>query len=336
MKNERILLSHGGGGQRTSELIRNLMLPLLRNPILDRLDDSACLSMPGTELALTTDSYVVDPIFFPGGDIGRLAACGTINDLSMQAAEPLYMTLALILEEGLAVADLERLLSSFAAVLKETGVQVVTGDTKVVERGKGSGVYINTTGLGVRRYATSGSVAAARPGDAVLITGTLGDHGMAVMSRREGLRFESEIVSDVAPLWPMVRALLEALPEIHSLRDPTRGGLTAALCDIAQASKVAVRIRETAVPVNPAVRGACGLLGLDPLGVANEGKAVVVLPAKYADQALHLLRAMPLGREAAVIGEVIASPAGVALLRTTIGGERILTVPVGEDLPRIC
>lgn len=336
MNEERVLLSHGGGGLRTQELIRNLLLPALSNPILDRLDDAACLTLPGTELALTTDSYVVDPLFFPGGDIGRLAACGTINDLAMQAAEPLYMTLSLILEEGLAVADLKQLLGSFAQVLNETGVRVVTGDTKVVERGKGSGVFINTAGLGIRRFAGSGSAAAARPGDAVLITGTIGDHGMAVMSRREGLRFESEIVSDVAPLWPMIRLLLEAVPEIHSMRDPTRGGLTAALCDIAQASRVAIRVREQAVPVNPAVRGACGLLGLDPLNVANEGKAVIVLPAEHAGRALNLLRAHSLGRQAAIIGNVGDSPAGAALLRTAIGGERILAVPVGEELPRIC
>jgi hydrogenase expression/formation protein HypE len=331
-----ILVSHGGGGLRTRRLIEETLRPILSNPILDQLDDGACIPSPGERLVLTTDSYVVDPPFFPGGDIGRLAACGTINDLAMQAAEPNYLTLGLIIEEGFPLRDLERAMRSLAEVLRETDCCVVTGDTKVVERGKGGGLFINTAGLGVRRHAADGRVNGARPGDAIIVTGTIGDHGMAVMTRREGLRMETEIRSDVAPLWDLVRGLLDAGLSLHALRDPTRGGLTGALCDIAAASALCLRVRERAIPVRPAVRAACGLLGLDPLNVANEGKAVILLPAAEADRALALLRAHPLARDAAVIGRAEPAPAGLALLETAIGGARQLTVPLGEELPRIC
>lgn len=331
-----VLLSHGGGGMRTRRLIEEMLRPILGNPILDRLDDGACVPSPGEQLVLTTDSYVVDPPFFPGGDIGRLAACGTINDLAMQAAEPKYLTLGLIIEEGLPLRDLERAMRSFAEALRETGACVVTGDTKVVERGKGGGLFINTAGLGVRRHATDGSASSARPGDAVVLTGTIGDHGMAVMTRREGLRMDAEILSDVAPLWGMIRMLLDEGLDLHALRDPTRGGLTAALCDIAGASGTCLRVRERSIPVRPVVRAACGLLGLDPLNVANEGKAVMTLPAEQAERAVALLRGHPLGRDAGIIGEVQRDPQGRALLETPIGGVRQLTVPLGEELPRIC
>ena len=331
-----ILLSHGGGGMRTRRLIEEMLQPILSNPVLDRLDDGACVPSPGEQLVLTTDSYVVDPPFFPGGDIGRLAACGTVNDLAMQAAEPKYLTLALILEEGLPLRDLQRAMRSFGEALRETGACVVTGDTKVVERGKGGGIFINTAGLGVRRHAADGSAASARPGDAILLTGTVGDHGMAVMTRREGLRMDAEILSDVAPLWSMVRTLLDDGLPLHALRDPTRGGLTAALCDIAAASRACLRVRERSIPVRPPVRAACSLLGLDPLNVANEGKAVITLPADRADRALALLRGHPLGRDAALIGQVDPGPAGAALLETPIGGLRRLSIPLGEELPRIC
>lgn len=331
-----ILLSHGGGGRRTQQLIRDLILKHLGNPILDRLDDGACLDVPERELVFTTDSYVVSPIFFPGGDIGKLAVCGTINDLAMQGAAPRYLSLALILEEGLALADLERVIRSVAQMVRETGVMVVTGDTKVVERGKGNGIFINTAGIGVRLPGVDTHVANARSGDTVIITGTLGDHGVAVMSRREGLALETDVVSDAAPLWGMIEPLLRGIPEIHSLRDPTRGGVAAALGDIAAAAQVGIRIRERALPIHPGVQGACKLLGLDVLNVANEGKALVICASAQAEHALRILRAHPLGREAAVIGEVVAAPAGMVLLETALGGERIVETPLGEDLPRIC
>lgn len=333
---DMVLLSHGGGGTRTRQLLREIVLPEIMNPVLAPLDDAACLEVAESDLVLTTDSYVVKPLFFPGGDIGKLAVCGTVNDLAMQGAEPRYLTLGLILEEGFPLGDLRRVMTSLAGTARQTGVRIVTGDTKVVERGSGGGVYINTAGLGVRRSGVDTHVANARPGDVVIVTGTIGDHGIAVMSAREGLKFESRLESDVAPLWDLVRTLLDAVPGIHGLRDPTRGGLAAALNDIAEASKAGVRIRESALRVRDEVRGACGLLGLDPLNVANEGKAVVVCPPEDADRALAALRSHPLGRDASVAGVVVAEPCGRVLLETNLGGERIVDVPTGEDLPRIC
>jgi hydrogenase expression/formation protein HypE len=335
-RSDVILLAHGGGGSLTRRLIDEVLLSRLGNDLLAALDDAVCLPDLGDPVVFTTDSYVVTPLFFPGGDIGRLAVCGTVNDLVMQGAEPRYLSLGLILEEGLAFPDLERIVDSIAGAASEAAVRIVTGDTKVVDRGRGNGTFINTAGLGTRRPGVDTHVRNARPGDAVLVTGTLGDHGVAVLSRREGLEFEADIESDVAPLAGLVRSLLEAVPDVRSLRDPTRGGLTAALCDIAASSDVALRVRETAIPVRPAVHGACRLLGLDPLSVANEGKAVVVCPAERAERALEALRAHPLGRDACRIGEVAEAPAGLAVLETEIGGERILELPSGEDLPRIC
>jgi hydrogenase expression/formation protein HypE len=332
--NDIILLSHGGGGVRTQALIRDIVLRHLGNPILNRLDDSARLTIPESELAFTTDSYVVNPIFFPGGDIGKLAACGTINDLAMQGAEPRFLSLGLILEEGLLIRDLDRVIGSLAEIVTQTSIQVVTGDTKVVERGKGNGIFINTSGIGVRLPGTDVHAGNARPGDAVIVTGTLGDHGAAVMSKR--LNLESKLLSDVAPLWDLVAPLLRDIPSIHCLRDPTRGGVAAAVCDIAAMSRVGIRLNEAALPVRNEVRGICQLLGLDPLNAANEGKALVVCPEADAGRALRLLRAHPLGRDAAVIGAVAAAPAGTCLLDTAAGGERIIQMPLGEDLPRIC
>ena len=333
---DTILLAHGGGGGLTKEIIERIILRHLDNPILAKLDDGACINVPEAELVFTTDSYVVDPVFFPGGDIGKLAVCGTINDLAMQGAEPRYLSLGLILEEGLPIGDLERIIKSVAAVLRETGVTVVTGDTKVVERGKGGGIFINTSGIGVRRPEIDVHVSNARPDDVVILTGTMGDHGMAVMSRREGLRFESDLASDVAPLWDMTRRLLDAVPAVRCLRDPTRGGVAAALCDIAASSGVGIRINETLLPVKKEVRGACDLLGLDPLNVANEGKAVVVCPLEDSGRALEALRSDSAGREACIIGRVVSELSGMVILETAIGGERIVEPPTGEDLPRIC
>lgn len=332
--NDVILLSHGGGGLRTQALIRDIMLRHLGNPILDRLDDSACLTIPEAELAFTTDSHVVNPIFFPGGDIGKLAACSTINDLTMQGAEPRFMSLGLILEEGLPLRDLDRVIRSLAEVIRATGVQVVAGDTKVVERGQGNGIFINTSGIGIRFPGRDVHAVNARPNDAVIITGTLGDHGAAVMSER--LNLASGLVSDIAPLWDLTAPLLREIPAIHCLRDPTRGGLAAAVCDITAAARVGIRLKETALPVKQEVLGVCQLLGLDPLNVANEGKALVICPPADAGHALRLLRAHALGKDAAVIGVVTAEPVGTALIETSVGGERIIQMPLGEDLPRIC
>lgn len=357
-----ILMAHGGGGALTRKIIDELILVELGNPILNKLDDGACLSIPESELVLTTDSYVVDPVFFPGGDIGRLAVSGTINDLAMQGAEPRYMSLGLIIEEGFPIRDLKRIIRSVKNVSEETGVLIVTGDTKVIGRVQGSaqppesfrqneqngvqgfrvqderkgGIFINTTGLGVRRPGVDVAVSNALPGDTVIITGSMGDHGMAVMNIREGLQLESQLLSDVAPLWNMIGHLLETVGSIHCLRDPTRGGVAAALCDIADASSCGIRIRESVLPVKDEVKGACSILGLDPLNVANEGKALVVCDGSDADRVLEVLHSHPLSREARVIGKVVAEQAGVVLLETKIGGERIVDVPMGEDLPRIC
>jgi hydrogenase expression/formation protein HypE len=333
-----ILMAHGAGGARTRSIVADLILKHLGNPVLDRLDDAACLDIPG-QVVFTTDSYVVDPVFFPGGDIGRLSACGTINDLAMQGGRPEYLSLGLIIEEGFPINRLETVVASLADVLNETGVKVATGDTKVIERRSASrepGLLVNTAGIGVRQPGVDVHVANARPGDNVIVTGTMGDHGVAVISRREGLRFESDIVSDVAPLWEMIGALLEAVPAVKCLRDPTRGGLAAALCDIADASGTGILVRERDIPVLPAVRSACNLLGLDPLNVANEGKAVVVCSNTDTETAVGILREHSLGLETRVIGEVVTEPAGMVLLQTTVGGEHIVELPDGEDLPRIC
>lgn len=332
----QILLSHGGGGTFTKELIENVVVSAFRNETLETLDDAACVHVAGEDLVFTTDSYVVDPLFFPGGDIGKLAVCGTANDLAMQGGEPKWMSLSLILEEGLEIATLRRIVESAAQVLNELGITVVTGDTKVVERGRGSGVFINTAGIGIQKPGVDVGVWNAKPGDRVIVTGTIGDHGIAVMSQREGLGFEMELQSDVAALWPMISQVLEKVPTVHCLRDPTRGGLAGALNDIAERSAAGIRICERALPVRKEVRGACDLLGFDPLNVANEGKALVVCSDKDAQEVLEILRAHPLGREAAIIGEVTDEPKGMVLLETIIGGERIVETPSGEDLPRIC
>ena len=335
-RQDLVLLAHGGGGGRTKQLLRDVILPALGYDGSEKLDDAAYVETPGREVALTTDSYVVRPLFFPGGDIGRLAVSGTVNDLAMQGAAPLALTLGLVIEEGLELAVLRRAMESAGRTAREAGVRIVTGDTKVIERRTGDGLFLNTAGLGARYRGADTGVGNARLGDAVLVSGTLGDHGVAVMSAREAWGLSSRLESDVAPLWDMIRGLLDAVPGARCLRDPTRGGLAAALNDIAEASGVGVRIREDALPVREEVRGACDLLGLDPLNVANEGKAVVVCAASDAERALAALRAHPLGRAAAAIGEVVEGPAGRVRLVTRLGGERMVDVPSGEDLPRIC
>jgi hydrogenase expression/formation protein HypE len=336
VKYDRIVLAHGGGGSLTRELIEGMFAPRFDNPALRTLDDSAVLDLNGHGYAFTTDSYVVKPYMFPGGDIGRLAVCGTINDLAVQGAQPQWLSLGFILEEGLPIADLEKVVESIRKTAAEAGVQVATGDTKVVERGRCEGLYINTAGIGriVARNWLGG--ANARPGDVVIVNGSLGEHGVAVMSCREGIEFQTSVVSDCAPLWPLAKEILATGIEVHAMRDPTRGGLAAAVCEIAQASCVGIRLNESAIPIHPAVRGACDLLGLDPLTIANEGKLILFCRALDADRVLAAMKRHPLGKNACVIGDVQEKPKGMALLRTSIGGERIIDMPTGEDLPRIC
>lgn len=329
-----ILLAHGGGGQLSRDLLHHLFLPQLNNPLLAPLHDGALLNIEGAQLAFTTDSYVVSPIFFPGGDIGRLAVNGTTNDLAMCGAKPLYLSLAFIIEEGLSLAELSRVIHSCGEAAKEANVLLVTGDTKVVERGKGDKLFINTSGIGLVQRPLLPTL--VKPGDAILVSGAIGDHGIAIMSVREGLEFEGDIESDTAPLYPLVERLLQACPNLHCLRDPTRGGVASSLNEIAAAAGVGMRLEETTLPLRPEVQGACELLGLDPLYVANEGKLLAFVAREEADQALAALRAHPLGQNAALIGEVVADSPGLVVMRSSFGGERIVEMMSGEQLPRIC
>ena len=338
---DKILLAHGSGGKLTAELIDKVFRPAFTNPILDKLDDQAVIQVNGTRLAFTTDSFVVTPIFFPGGDIGRLAINGTVNDLAMSGARPLYLAAAFILEEGLAADDLRRVVESMRDAANEAGVLLVTGDTKVVNRGKGDQVFITTTGLGVIDRPVEISADRARPGDKIILSGFIGDHGMAVMSQRENLEFEGAIESDCAPLHGLVNVMLEVmgsdgLPTIHCLRDPTRGGVATTLNEIAGQSQVGMLLQERDIPVRETVQGACEILGLDPLYVANEGKLVAIVAPDTADEIVQRMRQHPLGGEAAVIGEIVADHAGMVLMKTEIGGTRVLDVMFGEQLPRIC
>jgi hydrogenase expression/formation protein HypE len=331
-----IVMGHGGGGTLSAELVEHLFKPAFANAALDRMSDSAVIQVPARRLAYSTDSFVVRPLFFPGGSIGALAVHGTVNDLAMSGATPLHLSAGFILEEGLPMASLGRIVADMAQAARAAGVTIVTGDTKVVERGRGDGVYINTSGIGVVADGVSIAPQRAAPGDAILLSGTLGDHGMAIMSVREGLEFETTIESDCASLHTLVAALIADVPDVHVLRDPTRGGLASALNEIAAEARVGMVIREDAVPVRPQVRSACELLGLDPYFVANEGKLVAIVPGPARDAALAALRAHPLGREAAIIGEVTAEHPGLLVGRTSIGASRVITMQIGEQLPRIC
>jgi hydrogenase expression/formation protein HypE len=335
---EQVLLGHGSGGRLTADLIQRLFLPAFANDILAALEDQATLTLPtpAPRLAFTTDSFVVRPLFFPGGDIGRLAVNGTVNDLAVGGARPLYLSAAFILEEGLPLADLRRIVDSMRAACAEAGVTLVTGDTKVVDRGKGDGVFITTSGIGLVPANVALSIRAARPGDRILVSGTIGDHGIAILSVREGLEFETVLESDTAPLADLVRGMLEACPAIRCLRDPTRGGLSSALNELAVASGVGVKLDESAIPLRAEVRAACEILGLDPLYVANEGKLMAVVPAADADRLLTAMQSHPLGRNAALIGEVVAEHPGLVTMRSVIGGERVVSMLAGEQLPRIC
>lgn len=332
-----IRLAHGAGGRVMADLIAEVFVSALDNGHLREMADAARLEGWGEgRLAVTTDAFVVRPLFFPGGDIGSLAVHGTVNDLAMVGARPLWLTAAFILEEGLQIELLRRIVRSMAEAARAAGVVVVAGDTKVVERGHGDGLYITTTGVGVVPQGVDVGPDRGRPGDVVLLSGSVGDHGIAVLSRREGLAFETELCSDSAPLHGLVQALLSAAPHTHALRDPTRGGLAAALNELARSSGVGVEIDEAKVPVRPAVRAACEMLGFDPLTVANEGKLVAFVPPEEAEAALAALRAHPLGRDAEAIGFLTEDHPGMVLARTPIGGRRIVDMPLGELLPRIC
>lgn len=336
VREERITLSHGAGGKATHTLIDAVFLEGLRNPALEAMEDAASLALGTQRLAFTTDSFVVSPLFFPGGDIGDLAINGTVNDLAMAGARPLWLSCGFILEEGFPVADLERIVASMAAAAAAAGVQVVTGDTKVVQRGKADGCYINTAGVGVLERGVRLSASAARPGDVVLVSGPIGDHGVTVLLARGELDLQADVVSDSAPLHTLAAAVLDAAPGVRCLRDATRGGVATILNEVAVASGVSVVVEESAVPVRPEVTGACELLGIDPLYVACEGRFVAVVDPGDAEAALAALQAHAQGAGAAVIGHVSADPAGLVLLKTGFGGTRIVDLLVGDPLPRIC
>ena len=330
-------LTHGAGGRATARLVSELFQRAFANPILAQQNDAALLELPAGRVVMSTDAFVVSPLFFPGGDIGKLAVHGTVNDLAMAGARPLYLTASFILEEGFALRDLARIVESMAAAAREAEVLIVAGDTKVVERGKGDGVFVTTAGVGVvPPGVTPPGGQRARPGDAVLVSGYIGDHGMAILSCRRGLEFESPILSDTAPLGGLVGAMTAAVPDIHVLRDPTRGGLATTLNEIATQSSVGIRIRERDIPVRAAVHAACELLGLDPLYVANEGKLLAICAPEDAPRVLAVMRAHPRGQDAAWIGEVVEDPDHFLELATSFGGNRILEWLSAEQLPRIC
>jgi hydrogenase expression/formation protein HypE len=336
MRSDRVLLAHGSGGTMMRELIEEVFVARFGDDVLKRMDDAASLDIPPGRIALSTDTYVVTPLFFPGGDIGHLAVAGTVNDVATAGATPLFLTVGFVLEEGLLIEDLRRILDSMATVAAEAGVRIVSGDTKVVERGHGDGIYINTAGVGVLRDGVDLSGSYCKPGDKVLLSGTLGDHGIAVMSTREGLQFGTDIESDAAPLNHLVAATLDAAPDARCFRDPTRGGLASCLNELASASGVSITVTEDDVPVREQVRGACEMLGYDVYQVANEGKMVAVVPAEQADAALAAMRGAKYGEEAAIIGEVTDGPAGRVYVATSSGAKRIMDMLVGEQLPRIC
>jgi hydrogenase expression/formation protein HypE len=355
---DRILLGHGSGGRLTADLIQRVFVPGFGNDVLAALEDQAIvpLTLPsppaggegrvrgdgrhngaaGPRIAFTTDSFVVRPLFFPGGDIGKLAVHGTVNDLAVGGAVPRFLAAAFILEEGLALDDLTRIVASMRQACDAAGVALVTGDTKVVDRGKGDQVFITTTGIGLVPEGRCLSIRNARPGDRIVVSGTIGDHGIAILSVREGLEFETVLESDTAALASLTEAMLTACPAIRCMRDPTRGGVSSALNELADASGVGVRLTECAIPIRAEVHAACEVLGLDPLYVANEGKLIAVVPAEDADCLLDVMRRHPLGRNAAVIGDVVAEHPGMVLLRSLVGGERVVTLLTGEQLPRIC
>lgn len=336
-RHDTVQLGHGSGGKMMNELISKLFLWAFDNPVLARMEDQAIIELRGSRLAFSTDSFVVDPLFFPGGDIGDLAVNGTVNDVCMSGARPLYLSAGFIIEEGTSLEELRKIAESMRAAAQRAGVAVVTGDTKVVNKGKGDRIFINTSGLGVIEHDFTLGAAAIRPGDAVLLSGSLADHGIAILSRREGLKFETPIRSDTAALHTLTEVILRAGgPAVHAMRDPTRGGLAATLNEFAAAANIGIRVSEARIPVHAAVAGACELLGIDPLYVANEGKLVAIVAREKATEVLAAMREHPLGQQAAIIGDVVDENAGLVSMKTRIGSWRIVDMLVGEQLPRIC
>ncbi len=336
LREKTITMAHGAGGKATHDLIAAVFLKAFQNPLLEKLEDQATFELNGTKLAITTDAFTVYPHFFPGGDIGCLSVHGTVNDLATAGAKPLFLAAAFLLEEGFPIEDLNRIVDSMANAAQKCNVQIVTGDTKTVQRGKGDGVYIVTTGIGVIEHPVNLSTASIRPGDKVILSGAIGEHGVAVMIARGNLELEADIESDTAPLWDMVDSVLKVCPRVRCMRDPTRGGVATVLNEFAKASQVCIRVFDEAVPVRPEVRGACEILGIDPLYVANEGKMLFVVPPEDAETVLTVLKRHPLGKDAAIIGQVEEEPAGIVLLETGIGGARVLDMLTGDPLPRIC
>ncbi len=333
---DTILLGHGSGGKLSAELVRDIFLPAFANPALSRLDDQAIVSINGSRIAVTTDSFVVKPLFFPGGDIGSLAVHGTVNDLAMGGAQPLFLSAAFIIEEGLSVEVLRRIVNSLQEAARAANVQVITGDTKVVEKGSGDDIFINTTGIGVVAPGLELSANRARPGDKVIVSGYIGDHGIAILASRDGLEFDSTIESDSAALHTLVAAMLKVSGGIRCMRDPTRGGLSSTVNEIAAQSQVGIELNEAAIPIREEVRGACEMLGLDPLYVANEGKLIAIADAGVADELVGLMRRHPLGQHARIIGTVTDKRPGLVTMRTTLGTTRIVDMLAGDQLPRIC
>ena len=329
-------MSHGSGGRAMAQLIEELFFKHLDNALLRQANDQAAFDVPTGRMVMSTDGHVISPLFFPGGDIGSLSVHGTINDVAMSGARPLYLSAGFILEEGFPLADLERIVISMGKAAKDAGVPVATGDTKVVEKGKGDGVFITTTGVGVVPTGVTISGDLARPGDAILVNGSMGDHGVAIMSSRENLQFETTIESDSAALHTLVADMVAAVPGIHCLRDPTRGGLATTLNELAQQSGVGMNLNETAIPIHPAVTAACELLGLDPLYVANEGKLICICAQQDAQRILEVMQAHPLGKQAAIIGEVVEDAHSFVQMETGFGGSRVVDWLAGEQLPRIC
>ncbi len=333
---KQVLLAHGGGGKLTQQIIRTMFLPQFQNELLNALHDGAMVSVNGTRLAFTTDSYVVSPIFFPGGDIGKLAVNGTVNDLAMCGARPLYLSAAFIIEEGFPMEDLWRVVLSMQDAARAAGVTLVTGDTKVVERGKGDKIFINTSGIGTIEPEVDIHPARARVNDTIILSGPIGLHGIAIMSVREGLEFESSVESDTAALNSLVQSMLAACRDIHVLRDPTRGGVASALNEIAQQANVGIVISEENIPVDEEISGACEILGLDPLYIANEGKLLAFVPPEATENVLKAMHSHPLGTQAVVVGQVVADHPGMVVMKSRIGGMRVVDMLSGEQLPRIC
>lgn len=332
----KVEMVHGSGGKAMAQLIDQLFLQAFSNPYLDQLNDQASFNLPPGKIVMATDSHVISPLFFPGGDIGALSVHGTVNDVAMSGAVPKYLSAGFILEEGFPLADLKRIVDSMAAAAEEAGVSIVTGDTKVVERGKGDGCFINTTGIGVVPDGIELGGDRVKPGDKIIVSGSLGDHGVAIMSLRENLTFETTIESDSQSLHDLVATMVEAVPELHCLRDPTRGGISATLNEIAQQAGTGMQIYEEAIPVKPQVKAACEFLGLDPLFVANEGKLVAFCPADKAEHLVEVMRSHPKGSEAAIIGEVTEDSLNFVQMQTAFGGNRMVDWINGEQLPRIC